>query len=44
MDDLSQVLMNGDVLQIGKKRFLQFNKYDKQKEQSPRRLLFLSEF
>ncbi|GEM_PF-1010203 len=26
MDDLSQVLMNGDVLQIGKKRFLQFNK------------------
>lgn len=26
MDDLSQVLMNNDVLQIGKKRFLQFNK------------------
>ncbi|AUS87467.1 tyrosine--tRNA ligase [Lysinibacillus sp. YS11] len=26
MDDISQVLMNNDVLQIGKKRFLQFNK------------------
>ncbi|WP_225340354.1 tyrosine--tRNA ligase [Lysinibacillus capsici] len=26
MDDLSQVLMNNDILQIGKKRFLQFNK------------------
>ncbi|KGR87832.1 tyrosine--tRNA ligase [Lysinibacillus boronitolerans] len=26
MDDLSQVLMNNDVLQLGKKRFLQLNK------------------
>ena len=40
MDDISQVLMNNDVLQIGKKRFLQFNSNNRQKEQSPKRLLF----